>query len=73
MAGDWMWNKRACLVGSLHLSLAGNVPLTGLYPAPRHSTPGQHDTPCHAAQLVVFCGLFHNAASIADYAPCRVQ
>lgn len=48
-----MWNKRACLAGSLHLSLAGNVPLTGLYPAPRHSTPSQHDTPCHASQLVV--------------------
>ena len=48
-----MWNKRACQAGSLHLSLAGNVPLTGLYPAPRHSTPSQHDTPCHAAQLVV--------------------
>lgn len=72
-----MRNKRACLVGSLHLSLAGNVPLTGLYPAPRHSTPSQHDTPCHAAQLVVvfffFCGLFYNAASIAGYAACRVK
>ena len=56
-----MRNKRACLVGSLHLSLAGNVPLTGLYPAPRHSTPSQHDTPCHAAQLVVvffFCVVY---------------
>ena len=70
-----MWNKRACQAGSLHLSLAGNVPLTGLYPAPRHSTPSQHDTPCHAAQLVVlfFCGLFYNAASIVDYAACLVQ
>jgi hypothetical protein len=70
-----MWKKTACLVGSLHLSLAGNVPLTGLYPAPRHSTPRQHDTPCHAAQLevVLSCGLFHNPASIADCAARLVE
>lgn len=52
MAGDWMRNKRACLVGSLHLSLAGNVPLTGLSVScstPLDTQSTWHTLPCSSA------------------------